>query len=321
MRVLLIHNIGRAGRDFHGPNYGDAFEELGHSVTRVDYDQPLPNGEFDFMLHFYHSIDEATVNTLKDRGVVTVLLIGDEPCEFFRTKYFTPWYDLVFNQTGGWGNIEDHRALGANMYPLPHCANPSIYYPVDVTDRDRAIYGSDVAFIGSLRTPAVRGDRVCMTSSGFPLHSFDFKMWGPGTENDRWIYPEEVRKIYASSKIIFNPSAVSDQPDWDLQYPTLLGETACRVYNTAAAGAFQLAPRRYNTITQPFGEDEVGFYRHNDMYDLAHKVEDYLTYPGWEERSLEMAAKARRTCLAEHTYVHRAKVVIRKVEEYADVGG
>ena len=316
MNVLLIHNLGRAQRDFHGPSYGDAMEELGHTVTRIDYDDELPDSDYDMMFHFYHSIDRDTVDRLRSRGVVTVLLIGDEPCEFQRTRTFTSYYDIVFNQTGRQDNIDMHRDLGANMYSLPHCADPSIYYPVEVTEEEREYYGSDIAFIGSLMTPAIRNDRKYMEDKDFGLHSYNYKTWGPGTMNDRWIYPEEVRKIYASSKIIFNPSAVADQPDWDLEYPTLLGETACRVYNTAAAGAFQIAPRRHDTITTPFGEDEVGYYRYTDLYDLGHKVDDYLTYPGFPDLALEMAAKSRETCLRDHTYVERAKVVVRMVEEY-----
>lgn len=315
MNIILYYNLGRKERDFHGPSYGAAFEGLGHNVTYVDYDQPLPDGQWAMMFHFYHSIDKAIIDELKSRGATTVLLIGDEPCEFFRTSKFSCLYDLVFNQTGGWDNIEEHKKLGANMYPLPHCADTNRYHPVDVNDREREYYGSDIAFIGSLKTPAIRKDRIWMHDL---FEGYNFKTWGPGTMNDRWIYPDEVNKIYASSKIIFNPSAVADQPDWNVEYPMLLGETACRVYNTAAAGAFQIAPRRdwSKCISKPFDDDEVGYYNMNDIDDLYDTIDRYLNNSNTRS---EMAAKAYTRCINEHTYVHRARVVIDYVSKYRGI--
>ncbi len=314
MNVLSIWNLGGESRDFHGPRYADAFEELGHTVTRIRHDVPLPNGIYDMIFHFYHSITKDKIDELKSRGVVTVLLIGDEPCEFFRTQYFTPFYDLTFNQTGGPDNIAAHNALGADMYSLPHCADPGIYYPVDITEADRGVYGADVSFIGSIRTPGIRGDRLWMSPDMFP--GVDFRMWGPGTPNDRWIYPEEVRKIYAASKVIWNPTAVADQPDWDFRFPTILGGPACRIFNTAVAGAFQLAPRREDWYFQPFtDEEDIVYYRHGDTDDLAEKIIKYLDDPDSRSR---ISAAGRNRVLDEHTYVHRARIVLDKVMEYGN---
>jgi len=311
MRIIGQINLGGRARDFHGPNYFDAFEQLGHEVTIVDHEAPLPDGEYSFFFHFYHSIGMDKIDTLKSRGITTVLLVGDEPCEFFRTKDFTNKYNIVFNQTGGPDNIESHRALGANMYPLPHCTNPSTYHPVELSDDDRRKYGADISFIGSLRTPGIRNDRLWIRKDLFP--GLNFRMWGPGTENDRWIYPEECNKIYAASKVIWNPSAVADQPDWDLRFPTLLGGPACRIFNTAAAGAFQLAPSREDWYFQPFTNAEIVYYNHSDTGDLINLVNKYVN----DDDGRRLIANAGRDrVLADHTYVNRAKVVIDKVLEY-----
>lgn len=312
MDIILQINLGGFSNDFHGPSYGAAFEQLGHSVIYVDHNHPIPDRGFDMMFHSYHSIDNSVIDELKSRGTTTCLALCDEPCEFFRTSKFSFLYDIVFNQTGGWDNIEMHRGLGANMYPLPHCADTNKYHPVEVTNEEREFYGSDIAFIGSFKTPKIRNDRLWMHDI---FKGYNFKSWGPGTMNDRWIYPDEVNKIYASSKIIFNPSAVADQPDWNVEYPMLLAETACRVYNTAAARAFQIAPRRDWTrcISKPFDDDEVAYYNMNDIDDLYNTIDRYLNDG---DRRSQMAAKSYIRCINEHTYVHRARVVIDYVERY-----
>lgn len=318
--ILLIHNIGRAERDFHGPSYGDAFEVLGHHVTRIDHDQRVPvtdsvGNAFDFMFHFYHSIKLPVIEKLKSAGITTVLILGDEPCEFNRTSKFTPWYDIVFNQTGGSVNIKQHRDLGANMFSLPHCADIRKYHPVDVTQVDAVRYGSTIAFIGTL---ADREERAYMYDM---FKDYDLVTWGPGTMNDRWIYPTEVNKIYAASTIIFNPSAVADQPDWNFKYPTLLGATACRVFNTAAAGAFQVAPQRDSHLFQPFSSNEVAYYDHGSTGGNNH----LLSIIGWyldDEFAIKrhtMAMDSRLRVLAHHTYEHRALAVLNHICEYRKV--
>jgi len=312
--ILLIHNIGRKDRDFHGPPYGRAFEYLGHTVTRIDYDQPLPprpstDHDFDFAFHFYHSIGRDKIDELKGRGITTILLVGDEPCEFQRTRLFTPWYDIVFNQTGGADNIKAHRELGANMYPLPHCADPTVYFPVPLDPGDEERYGADVSFIGTLTR---RGDREWIEKL-MRDRGFSFRMWGPGTEDNHWVSPTEVRRIYASSKVIFNPSAVADQPNWEVKYPTLLGGPACRMFNTAMAGAFQVAPRRPGWYFQPFSEEEICYYNHTNTDDLLGKIDLALSEPEWRE---EVAQAGRRRALMEHTYYHRAIAVIEYYRLY-----
>lgn len=316
MNVLLIYNLGGPERDFYGEGLARGWEEQGHTVVRalhtdvndgwaaaLEY-SPVP---IDFVFHSYHSIPMSSVDIMREIGLTTVLWIYDEPYEYAKTSGETPHYSISLNATYR-PNIPDHKALGANMYFLPQGADTSVYHPVELTDGDVYTYGSDVSFIGTLDSR--RPDRDSLVEL---LKEYGCKFWGPGSTE--WVGPEECNKIYSASKIMISPSAASSLNVDDASVNDVVGEYTCRVYNTAAAGAFQLAEYKAGTyIPYVYGE-ELCVYGALD--ELRRAIDYYLIH---EEERNYIAQQAFLRTIRDHTLFNRAHSIVEYVRLYNSGG-
>jgi spore maturation protein CgeB len=311
-KILLVYDLGGPTRDFYGEAFAKAWETMGHTVYRKLHTDITPDfarslqyypTKPDFLFHSYNSIPLDCVDTIRESGITTVLYVYDEPFEFPKTKGETPHYDISLNGTYR-QNIKDHNELGANMYFLPQAVDPEVYHPVELTEADRAKYGADISFIGTLDSR--RKDRGNIEGI---LKQFNHKIWGPGTTG--WVGPEECNKIYSASKIIFNPPAAASLDPNRPIINTLLGEHTCRVYNTAAARAFQLVHVKRGTWSPYIEREEIVSYEEGEcMRDI---IRYYLEH---EEERQAIATRAYLRTLRDHTFLNRAQAVVRYVELY-----
>jgi len=313
VNILLIYNLGGPERDFYGESLGRAWEEQGHKVIRVLHTEvndtwasslrysPIP---MDFMFHSYNSIPLTSVDILGE-FLPTVLWIYDEPYEYGKTRMETPHYSISLNATYR-PNIKDHNDLGANMYFLPQGVDIGTYRPIELTAQDMDVYGSDISFIGTLDSR--RGDRVELREL---LQGYGCKFWGPGSTE--WVGPEECNRIYSASKIMISPSAASSLNADDESRNDVVGEYTCRVYNTAAARAFQLVEAKADTYGPYIEGYELVTYTGLD--ELRRKIDHYLQHDGIR---MAVAREAYLRTIREHSMYHRARSITDMVQLYKD---
>jgi spore maturation protein CgeB len=81
------------------------------------------------------------------------------------------------------------------------------------------------------------------------------------------------------------------------------------VFDVSACGGFVISDWRQD-LGRLFGKEEIASYTNID--DLREKIKHFLAYP--EERE-EMARRARKRVLGEHTFLHRMREVTSILEE------
>lgn len=212
-------------------------------------------------------------------------------------------YDIVFTTKSQ--NVRRYTEQGVKeAIFLPSAFEPSIHHPIE--DRYSRYSGRafPVTFIGTYdrsRIPFVEQvgwDR---------LH-----VWG-----DRWNRYPQYRKVRQH----IHPRAI-----YDFEFADVTSHTKCalgllreeaedlhttRTFEIPACGALQIAPRN-SEILSFFTEDEeiVCF---DSLAEMTDKIDFYLRNDFKRE---QIARKGHERCLRDkHTYLDRAKEIIRKVEE------
>lgn len=164
---------------------------------------------------------------------------------------------------------------------LPLACAPEIY-PAENLDRR-----FDVAYVGSSSASVhpIRHALLASIRKEFP-NAFI------GTAG-----PQEMGRIYAQSKIVFNKSVNND---FNMRY-----------FEAAGAGAVLLTdPARNNGIEEVFAVGEHYLEYHDEQMLLA-QIRDLLRDP---ERCCRIADAVRRHALAHHTYKHRAVQLLEIVQ-------
>ncbi len=187
------------------------------------------------------------------------------------------------------------RTLGhARCTYLPFACDPSIHRPMRSRDQFRA----NIVFVGGA-TPY----REAMLAG---LVEFGLAVWGPGwrrtTLRDycrgETLTMEEYVKAYAGATVAVNIHRGG---------ATASRDVGCnqRLFEIAAIGVPQVAGERGDLPRHfaPFAEVLV----YQDAAGLRTLVKDAIHAPAAAE---QLAAAARRRALAEHTHMHRMRVVL-----------
>lgn len=223
--------------------------------------------------------------------------------EDFRTlKYWdrvAPYYDYFFTIQRGEFFDKLEKAGARRAAYLPQAASPASHHPIALTPEEKAVYGSDVSFMG-----AGYNNRKMFFNG---LLDYDFKIWG--TEWDlttavgksvqnanRRLTPDEYIKIFCASKININlHSSImlsGIDPVGDFVNP--------RVFELAACGAFQLCDMR--SELPPLMEPGKEIETYSSLGELRDKIDYYLKNP---EKASSIAAAGRERAIEEHTFENR----------------
>lgn len=214
-----------------------------------------------------------------------------------------PEYDLIITPKSF--NVEEYRRAGARktMY-LPYAYDPRVHYPVEVSQEERRIYGSDVVFVGTKRRARV-GQLEYAQRSGC-----DLKIWG-----DRWnrlaiwsplrkdctfkvAVGPEMSKIFCSSKIALG---FLNSENRDLH--------TARSYEVPASGGFFLAQR---------SEEHNSILREGVEADYFSSDEEMVEKIRWYTDHDEVRVRLRnsgysRIRRGRSTYADRARDVLREI--------
>lgn len=220
-----------------------------------------------------------------------------------------PLYDVYFI----WANllIADIKKLGAQMVEyLPFGYDQKIHYPIEVSQEEKNIYGSDIAFIGS------RDEKRESWLSY--LSDYDFKIWGSAWQKagsslqQKWqgreVVAEEFAKVCNSAKIILN--IIREQ---NSEYPGHnISSHNMRTFEVPACGGFLLSVRT-DEAKSFFEEDREAAY-FSSPEELKEKIEFYLKNDGLRKQIAEAGHK--KLLNSGYAYTDRAKKIIEVYESF-----
>lgn len=262
----------------------------------------------DIMIFMAQAPVSARVLTeLRKRGIITVLWFVEDYLRFTYWKQMAQYYDFVFTIQKG-AAMQAIKAAGAGeVHYLPTACDPDVHVPLNLSDQDKARWGSPISFVG-----AGYYNRQQMFAS---FANMPFKIWGTEwptnrpfdsmvQESGRRLSPDEYIKIFNSTQININLHSSAERAGVD-PYGDFINP---RTFELAACGAFQLCDER-QLLPETFipGKEIITF---SDRDDLKAKIDYYLAHP--EERQKVVNA-ARQRVLCEHTYQHRMHEMLSKI--------
>ena len=209
-----------------------------------------------------------------------------------------PLFDHIFALDDEWFQYFDPKVH--SKISILHLASDSKkYHPVPPNDRFR----SDIAFVGLYKK-----ERAAVLDV---LKDHDIKVYGYYWESGFEFFPwlkekykgpvtsEEVNEIFNSAKIPISSLGMG--------FPRYPGHTTTqRPFDISLAGNFQFGD--YIPLTEKLFGDSVAMFNSNE--ELRKKVDYYLAHP--KERK-KMAEKAHKISLANNTYAHRARQMLKEL--------
>ncbi len=257
-----------------------------------------------------HRILPETVMQIQRKGIMTALWTIDAPNSTNDLALqHAMHYDHVF--TGGSEAFDLLKERGfKNLHFLPFACDPSFHHPMLLSAAEKARYGCDIAFVGTL-DPRLYSYRVEILQA---VSDFHLCVWGPGSRFLRAsplqrvvradaVTPDTWTKIYSAAKIVlcihyYNPSGTP-----------CAHQVSPRVYEALACGAFLAVDERRDIWKLFKDKQHLVVFRNVD--ELRELLTYYLAHPGERDK---IARRGREEVLAKHTYVHRARELCSAVE-------
>lgn len=193
------------------------------------------------------------------------------------------------------------RAGAKRAEYLPFACDPGIHGKIELTEKDKITYGSDICFIGNYQ--GINSERTKTLQS---LSDLNLRIWGNGWENiedtnlgkcitNRPAYGEEMVKIYNASKIAIN-----------IHHSQSITGINMRTFEAPACGCFLLTDELPELVKFCKPNEEIVCYK--DISDLRNKIEYYLDNP--DERK-KIARKGQKEIRERHIYIRRMEQLIK----------
>lgn len=254
-----------------------------------------------------HRVLPETVTAIKKMGIKTGLWTIDCPFDFEPVLKAAPHYDFVCTGGSEAYDIMEPKGLN-NLHLLPFACDPEFHKPQELTEQENNSYGADITFVGTV-DPHLYPFRVKTLEA---VSDLNLAVWGPGSNlipinsplrkhiQGEKTPPDLWAKIYSASRIVLC-----------MHYKDPEGKISChqaspRVYEALACGAFLVVDEQKDVISSFKDREELVVFRDKD--EFRQLVKYYLERP--EERK-RIAENGRRKVLAEHTYVHRVKDILK----------
>lgn len=254
-------------------------------------------------------VDPALVQALKAEGALVAYWFVEDFQVFPYWRDLAPAVDVFFTLQKDQFLAELRRVGVRSPAALPLAADPEMYRPLVLTEDEQRRYGSALAFVGAgyrNRQEFFRG-----------FLDLDFKIWGSDwnlqsplghliQNQGARVSEDEAVKIFNASRINLNlhssPFHPGINPDGDYLNP--------RVFDLAAAGAFQLVDRR--SQLPDFFQPEMELTTFADLAEARDKIGYFLNH---EEERRSIAARGRERCLRDHTYTRRLQEALDLIED------
>lgn len=244
-----------------------------------------------------------TLKRLRKAGVATAMWFVEDHELFTYWKSFAPLYD-VFAVIQKQPLFDKLKAIGQeNALYLPLAAAAEFHRPLELPEKDKRTWGSDLSFMGA----GYPNRRLAFRE--FIHH--DFKIWGTEWDGDHVLGPYvqmQGRRISSKECVnIFNASKINLNLHSSVGVDKLVSKgdfVNPRTFEVAACGGFQLVDERV-LLSEAFASGELATFA--SMDELKYKIVYFLEHA--EERKA-IAAKGRERVLREHTYVHRMQALL-----------
>jgi len=232
-----------------------------------------------------------------------VNVFWDNP--FFYDIAFTsiPEYDVFFVKDTY--VLNEMKKLGAkNVEYLPQACYPKEHKPLhDITAEERAKYGSDLSFVGSMYPYRAR---ILDIFKDMDLRIWGGEPWGDIPKDSVAYTKHQGERVWGRQKVvIFNVSKINLNTQ---SFQNDIFSVSSKVHQVAASGGFQLVDYKPDLERlYKVGSEIIAFQSRDELRELA---EYYLEHPA--ERA-EIAERALRRALREHTFDHRLDGILRVV--------
>lgn len=317
MKILYRKSEIGAGK-YIGIGIKNGFIQSGHDVLLWDgKDMERIFTEFKPDLFFanLNNLNEVNIDFLNDSPFVKtvawsypwctsdtsrdMLLVTATPDQAAIVKEINNFKGIITNYTQKNAEKFYHKwkDIGIDVISFPLAADTATYYPAEPKDR----YKCDLSYVGNYWEKKAKDgiDKYIL-----PLkEKHDLKIWG------EWGWPAGLssgklpfgadRDVFCSSKINLS----LHEP-----HSRNLGiDVISRIFNIPACKAFQVSDY-VKEINDFFRKDEIIMCK--DAEDYHDKVAFYLKHPGLRA---EIAEKAYRRVLREHTYKHRVNELLTNI--------
>jgi spore maturation protein CgeB len=210
-------------------------------------------------------------------------------------------YDAVFVKDRYMLDLFSRMIRSTPFYYLPEACNPRMHRPMDVSERDRELYGCDVMIAGTLYY--YRQEILLQLIQ--QLKGLDLKVWGskpewlldrlPGRYMGRHVHGDDKVRAALCAKICLNT----------LHYGEVDGLN-CRAFELAGCGGFQMVTR-VSVLAEHF-EPEVEVASFASVDELIEKTAYYLRNPS---AAADIAVRGRLRAHRDHTYERRLDELLR----------
>ena len=231
----------------------------------------------------------------------------DDPLFLKESITVLPFYDFFFTHNPASEAFRSSTGT-THVSVLTFGCSPTRHRKLSLSHREKAYYGSDVAFVGEVslerkvilealsdvdlkiwskrEVSSLKGGRVVFT----PIERGD-PLYPHFTGNPAW--GEEMVKVYNASKMLLNIHSMGGEG------------TNMRTFEITGCGSFLLVDRHAHLeeLLQP-GKECVQF---ENTKDLRDKIHYYLAHD--DERE-EIAKRGYEKTHHSHTYAHRAKELL-----------
>lgn len=313
-------------------DFAAAFEELGQEakiINILEYNKILDNNEFITALEIIKKkIKEINPDFVVCYGAIGIFpkelifnrkigyfsysdiplasLFYDNPCNEYLLSYVESAKNDPINHLFIWDKVYLDM-LNKNGYKnisyLPLATNPKRYKKLILDKDDLNKYECDISFVGTYTK-----DREIIMKN---LNKFDYKIYGRYWErsDDEVVKNRfyggidnftETTKLYNASKININSTI-----------PEGLTSINTRLFDVMASEGFILTDYKEDLNTLFNIKEEVISYK--SIGQIPKMCDLFLKCP--EERKL-IAQNGRRRVLREHTFKHRAAVIIEIMKDY-----
>ncbi|MBN1287505.1 MAG: glycosyltransferase [Anaerolineae bacterium] len=245
-----------------------------------------------------------TLAGIKAQGAKLAFFSGTSPVVFAlpNERKAAPLFDLA--ATNDFYHAMQWLELGAaRAEALPYAAcEPSYHRPYALSAEERAAYGCDVAFVGTLTPPNLYSRRVRALEA---LRDFDLGVWSvhPVPASLQPFYRggalgEKMLRITCAAKIAVNPHG--DFMRWGGNM---------RLFEAAGCRVFQIADEAPGVPEWFTPGEEIVLYRDPDH--LRELAAYYLAHDAERER---IAAAGQARVYTDHTYAQRTARLLTLME-------
>lgn len=253
------------------------------------------------------------VQAIRALGIRTAVWLTDDPYYTDITTHIAQQYDDVF--TMELNSVPYYESLGCkSVHYLAFGFHPGQYKPISTISkirRDMTFVGSGywnrVAFFDQL-TPYLANKNIVLSGIWWDRLR-DYEMMQSKIELNKWMGPQETSDIYNGSKIVINMHRSHDDTSVNSNTTNMTAVSPnIRTFEISASGTFQLTDVRDDLAR--FYTPGVEIETYSSPEELVEKVEFYLSH---EKERREIALRALKRSVHEHTYSKRLNTLLSKI--------